>query len=334
MAIEQEIIQRLYQGAPRILLTTHWNPDGDAIGATLGLAHYLRAQGMSVQAIFPNAPSRALQQSPGYGAAFTCVHYEDAATAEQWIVDADLHIALDYNTPNRVGHALSQALQRFQGESILIDHHPEPDPSYHYLWSNTSKGSTCEMVADLIAADGDLNSLDVAAAENLLMGLITDSGSFRFPSTSAHTLRIAATLMDQGIHPNDIHARLYESSSEGRLQLFGRGLAGIQFVANGQAALITLTHQDMLDCQYQSGDTEGLVNWGLSVAGVRVSALLREDEPGVLKCSFRSTGNADVNAFARQHFNGGGHRNAAGGRSESTLAEASKRFIDHIEEIL
>jgi len=289
---------------------------------------------MSVQVVFPNTPSRALQRSPGYGAEFTCVHHDNPERAKEWIGQADVHVALDYNTPHRVGQQLAEALESFQGDSVLIDHHPQPDASYDLLWSDTAKGSTCEMVADLIEADAGLNSLDVAAAENLLMGLITDSGSFRFPSTSAHTLRVAATLMDCGVHPNDIHARLYETSSEGRLQLFGRGLAGIQFVANGQAALITLTHQDMIDCQYQSGDTEGLVNWGLSVEGVRVSALLREDEPGVLKCSFRSTGQADVNAFARAHFNGGGHRNAAGGRSEESLTTASQRFAEHIQEIL
>lgn len=329
----QNILSQLDKPDQAILITTHWSPDGDAIGSSLGLALHLRSKGLSVDVVLPNAPSLALKKSPSCDADFVHVHDRDPEKVAALIAACDVHFALDYNVPHRTGRALSPLLDTIDAFEVLIDHHQEPDDRYGICYSDTSKGSTAEMVADLIEADGGLGQISQACAENLLMGLITDSGSFRYPSTSSHTMRLAATLMDQGAHPESIHRRLFESSNISRLQLIGRGLSAITVHANQRAALLTLSLEDMKACGYQSGDTDGLVNWGLTVDGVSVSCLFREDSPGVVKCSFRSVGDIDVNRFARDHFQGGGHANASGGIHQGTLQSAMDRYVERVNDL-
>ncbi|NCF57039.1 MAG: bifunctional oligoribonuclease/PAP phosphatase NrnA [Bacteroidetes bacterium] len=329
----QNILSQLHKPDQAILFTTHWSPDGDAIGSSVGLALYLRSKGLTVHVVLPNEPSIPLKKSPSCDADFVHVHESEPEKVAALIKACDVHCALDYNVPHRTGKALSPLLAAMDAFEILIDHHQEPDDRYDICYSDTGKGSTAEMVADLIEADGGLGQISQACAENLLMGLITDSGSFRYPSTSSHTLRLAAALMDQGAHPEAIHRRLFESSNISRLQLIGRGLSSITFHANQRAALLTLSLDDMKACGYQSGDTDGLVNWGLSVEGVSVSCLFREDSAGVVKCSFRSVGDINVNRFARAYFQGGGHANAAGGIYEGTLQSAMDRFVEHVNDL-
>lgn len=316
-----DVLRVLRQRTHQILITTHWNPDGDAIGSALGWAHYLRASGHQVRVVLPNAPSKPLQQSPGFHAAFVLVAEDRLDEVAEVFRRAELHFALDYNTPSRVGAVLEPFVRDFAGRQVLVDHHQQPDGLFFDAYSNTAKGSTSEMIADLITADEGWDQVDVACAENLLMGMITDTGSFRFPSTTSHTMATASRLIEAGAQPHAIHTRLYDANPLSRLHTFGHGLKSAELLAGGRAAIMSLGLAELESAGYVAGDSEGLVNWGLSVDGVEVSVLLREDAAGVVKMSFRSTGDRDVNEFARCHYAGGGHRNAAGGASPLSLPE-------------
>ena len=272
-----DVLQALRQRTHQILITTHWNPDGDAVGSALGWAHYLRASGHQVRVVLPNAPSKPIQSSTGYTAAHVTVAEERPDEAAELFRRAELHFALDYNTPSRVGSALEPFVREFAGRQVLVDHHQQPDPLFTEAFSSTAKGSTSEMIADLITADDGWGKVDVACAENLLMGMITDSGSFRFPSTTAHTMATAARLIEAGAHAHAIHARLYDANPLSRLHTFGHGLRSAVLVAGGRGAVLVLSLADLESAGYVAGDSEGLVNWGLSVDGVEVSVLLRED---------------------------------------------------------
>ena len=314
-----ELSRLLAQKPFRLVLTSHWNPDGDAIGSTLGLAHYLRGKGHSVQVVFPNPPSVPVSKAPGYDAPFVHLYDQDSAAAKQAFAQAEGLFSLDYNTPSRVGDAMQAELEAFEGFKVLIDHHQEPDGGYDYVYSQTNKSSTAEMVYDFIASDG--GDLDIAAADCLMMGLITDTGSFRFTSVSAETLHTASKLMEVGAQPSIINERLYESNPPSRLRLWGRGLNSLEIICDGRAAIVHLSATDLQECGYVAGDTEGLVNQGLSLVGVEVSVLVREDASGKIKLSFRSKESRDVNAFAREFWNGGGHKQAAGGSATGKLAD-------------
>ena len=329
-----DVLQALRQRTHQILITTHWNPDGDAVGSALGWAHYLRASGHQVRVVLPNAPSKPIQSSPGYTAAYVTVAEERPDEAAELFRRAELHFALDYNTPSRVGSALEPFVREFAGRQVLVDHHQQPDPLFTEAFSSTAKGSTSEMIADLITADDGWGKVDVACAENLLMGMITDSGAFRFPSTTAHTMATAARLIEAGAHAHAIHARLYDANPLSRLHTFGHGLRSAVLVAGGRGAVLVLSLADLESAGYVAGDSEGLVNWGLSVDGVEVSVLLREDAAGLVKMSFRSTGDRDVNEFARSYYSGGGHRNAAGGASSLGLADLKAELIQYLEQWL
>ena len=312
-----DLSKRLAQKSHRLVLTTHWNPDGDAIGASLGLAHYLRGQGHSVEVVLPNTPSATLQNTPGYAAAFVHCYADNTAKADAIFAASEGLLSLDYNTASRVGESMQSKIELFEGFKVLIDHHQSPDTGYDYIVSQTTKSSTAEMVYDFIAADG--GALDVAAADCLMTGLITDTGSFRFPSVQPATLAAASALMTAGAEPYRIHERLFDANPVSRLKLWGRGLTSLEILAGGKATLVHLKAEDLQVCGYVPGDTEGLVNQGLSLEGVSVSVFAREDQEGQVKLSFRSKGSVDVNAFARQHWQGGGHVHAAGGRSDLDL---------------
>ncbi len=328
-----DLSQRLASKSHRLVITTHWNPDGDAIGSSLGLAHYLRAQGHRVSVIFPNTASLPLQKSPGYSSEFVHVFSEDRGVAERCFDEAEGLFSLDYNTASRVGDEMQPWVENFQGFRVMVDHHQEPDGGYDYCYSQTTKSSTAEMVFDFIESDG--GPMDAAAADGLLMGLITDTGSFRFPSVSADTLRAASKLVEAGAESHVIHERLFESNPPSRVKLWGRGLTSMELLANGQAALLFLTAKDLQECGYEAGDTEGLVNQGLGITGVRMAIFAREDAAaGIVKLSFRSKGEVDVNAFARSHWHGGGHIHAAGGKSDEAMESTLARLRSTVNEFL
>jgi hypothetical protein len=215
-------------------------------------------------------------------------------------------------------------LSAFSGTTALVDHHLQPDPAFSLSLSDTSASSTCELVVRLV---GHMNKTDFTAdaATCLFTGLLTDTGSFRYPSTSSETLRAAALLVEAGAVPEFIHSHLFDAASPQRMHLWGEALRGMSFWEDGKLAVISLDQNTLQRIGFAKGDTDGLVNQGLAVSGVEVSAFFREETHGV-KISFRSKGERDVNAFSREYFGGGGHRNAAGGYVEGSLADALDRL--------
>ena len=308
--------------APRkVVLTTHWNPDGDAVGSTLGLLAVLRSRGHEVDAVFPNAPSTNLHWMPLWGTSGVWVDDVAPDSVDTLVQQADLVMALDYNHWSRTGESLSARLALFQGTTALLDHHPQPDASFSFLLSDTTASSTCELVERWVHQAGWSNNVDAGAATCLFTGMLTDTGSFRYPSTSAHTLAAAARMVEAGAFPESIHERLFDALSPQRMLLWGEALRGMQFWESGKLAVLTLDKPTLDKIGYAKGDSDGLVNQGLAVKGVEVSAFFREEAAGV-KISFRSKGSRDVNAFSREYFAGGGHVNAAGGFFAGSLQEA------------
>mgnify|MGYP000377050206 FL=1 len=317
-----ELYHYLDRAPRRVVLTTHWNPDGDAAGSLLGLHALLEERGHAVTSVFPNHAAENLRWMPGYPKAL--VHEVDSDAVVEALQSADLVVALDYNTWSRTGEALAALLSTFSGTTALVDHHPQPDPAFALSMSDTTASSTCELVVRLV---GQMNRTDFNpdAATCLFTGLLTDTGSFRYPSTSSQTLRAAALLVEAGAVPEFIHSQLFDAASPQRMHLWGEALRGMSFWEDGKLAVLSLDQSTLQRIGYAKGDTDGLVNQGLAVSGVEVSVFFREEFQGV-KISFRSKGDRDVNTFSREYFGGGGHRNAAGGYLEGSLADALERL--------
>lgn len=312
-------LAELLKSSRRIVLVTHFNPDGDAIGSTLGLAEVLNAEGHSAQVVLPNPAPRNLHWMPGYAKAINHVAHKKACA--EAIASADIVFCLDFNRQDRV-EGLEPAV-RAAVLKVLIDHHRDPEDFARVAFSDTSASSTCQMVHDVVSALGLAHRINADAANCLYAGLITDSGSFRFPSTTAHTLRVAADLLERGARPEAIHAAIMDDNSIDRLRLIGHALSeNLELLPGEEATVITLSQEEHDRFHYVPGDTEGLVNYGLGIRGVRLSAFLAERN-GMVKISLRSKGDLPVNEFLAAHFEGGGHRNAAGGKSMKPLAEAA-----------
>ena len=326
------IIDFLGKNPGNIVLTSHFNPDGDAIGSTLGFAHYLQGQGFNVNVIFPNEPSIPLRNSLGYSSSFVHIDQHERNKTKTIISQANTLFALDYNVSSRVGKEMSALIDNFSGTRILIDHHESPDHSFDYMYSLTSKSSTSEMIFDIIEKDG--GAVDIACADNLLMGLITDTGSFKFPITSSRTHEVAGKLLNFGAQPSIIHERLYDNNSKSRILIWGLALSNILITEDSSVAILSISNSDLNELNCQPGDTEGLVNQGLGIKGVKMSVLIREDSVGSLKMSFRSKGDVNVNDYSRHYWQGGGHKNAAGGVSELTIHEAIEKVKSTSKEVI
>lgn len=215
----------------------------------------------------------------------------------------------------------------------MIDHHQLPDDYAKYMYSDTKMSSACEMVYHFITQLGQENLINATVGTCLYTGLVTDTGSFRFSSTTSTTLRVAASLVDKGVNSAQIHNNLFDTSSYNRLQLLGKALQNMKLMPEYKTSYITLTQEELDSHHYQKGDTEGFVNYGLSIDGIDFTAIFIENKSeGIIKISFRSQGDFDVNQFARDHFNGGGHINAAGGKSTVNIEETVAKFIKIVKE--
>lgn len=328
-ATEIEAIQELLASPKNVTIIPHRNPDGDAMGSTLGLYHFLTQLDHAVTVISPNDFPNFLSWLPDSDKVL--VFEKDKERATQKLQESDLIFALDFNALHRTGELMEAVLENLDNTFVMIDHHEQPDGFAKYVFSDISYGSTCEMVYDLISQLGKLNLIDKTVATCLYTGIVTDSGSFRFPKTTSTTHRIVADLIDKGIENSDIHNQLFDTSSYNRLQLLGRALQNMKVMPEYQTTYITLSQEELDHFNYSKGDTEGIVNYGLTIAGIDFTAIFIENkEEGIIKISFRSQGDFDVNQFARNYFNGGGHRNAAGGKSTKSLEET----ITYFEEIV
>jgi phosphoesterase RecJ-like protein len=313
----------LLQTPGKIFLTTHHKPDGDAIGSMLAMQRYLNKRGHQATAVSPGEIPQFLEWMPGTG---TMLNYEAQPEESLKALDAcDLVICLDFNDFTRTKH-LTSFLEASDKPKILIDHHLFPKDVWDYGWSIPAKSSTCEMVYDFIMAHGGAEWLDLDIAACLYTGVMTDTGCFRFPATTASVHLMVGTLLGLGLEHTVIHEAIYDSWSESRMRFLGYVLIErMEIFRKYDAALIWLSRKDMNLFQVQSGDTEGIVNYPLSIRGIRFATLITERGDEV-KMSFRSKGDFDVNTFARHYFNGGGHYNAAGGTSKTGLTETIEYF--------
>lgn len=313
----------LLQSPKKIFITTHHKPDGDAIGSMLGMARYLTLKGHHVTPVAPSELPDFLAWMPGVS---TLINYEEyPVIAQQALNEADLIFCLDFNDFSRTKH-LETPLAEATQPKILIDHHLFPKPVWDYGVSLPEKSSTCEMVYDYInlAGDNDIIDLDIAAC--LYTGLMTDTGSFKFPITTAGAHTMAANLKRLGLDHTRIHEEVYDSWSEGRMRFLGYVLIEkMEVFHKYNSALIALSRKDLSLFKSQNGDTEGLVNYPLSISGIKFATLITERQDEV-KMSFRSKGSFDVSTFARHYFDGGGHYNASGGRSKQSFADTIAYF--------
>jgi bifunctional oligoribonuclease and PAP phosphatase NrnA len=320
----------LLQTPRKIFITTHHKPDGDAIGSMLALSHYLVKKGHTVSAVSPSEVPEFLRWMPGNE---TLINYEEhTAIATTAIKNADVIFCLDFNDFNRTKH-LEQLLADATQPKILLDHHLFPKPVWDYGMSIPEKSSTCEMVYDFINLSGDNALIDKNIAACLYVGAMTDTGSFKFPATTASVHLMIADLLKTGINHTAIHEDVYDAWSESRMRFLGYVLIErMQIFHKYNAALITLSRKDMNLFNVKNGDTEGLVNYPLSIAGIKFATLITERGDEV-KMSFRSKGLFDVSNFARLYFDGGGHFNASGGRSKSTFDETILYFKKILSDI-
>ena len=325
-ANEIEAIKSLLASPKKIAIIPHRNPDGDAMGSTLGLYHTLLQKQHDVVVIAPNEFPDFLAWLPG--SENVLLFEKNTAKCTTLLEACDLIFTLDFNALHRTGEIMEKALTGLNATSIMIDHHQFPDTYATYTFSDTDYGSTCQMVYDFIYALGYENLLNKTVATCLYTGIVTDSGSFRFPKTSGATHKCVADLIDRGINNSEIHNLLFDNSSYNRLLLLGKALQNLKILNEYKTSYITLSQEELDTFGHQKGDTEGIVNYGLSINGIDFTAIFIENkEEGIIKISFRSQGDFDVNQFARKHFNGGGHINAAGGKSDASLAETVQEFI-------
>ncbi|MFM2388329.1 MAG: hypothetical protein RL660_3086 [Bacteroidota bacterium] len=316
----------------KIVITTHQFPDADALGSSLGLMHFLAGKGHACTVISstPFPENLAWMQ----GANDIVLYDKHKLDKTQSILDAsDMLFCLDFNIISRTKDLAAQ-LQNYAGTKVLIDHHEEPDTAYfNYGISSTAKSSTCEMVYDFIVAlEGDRTAITAAIAECLYAGVMTDTGSFRFASTTADTHAMIANLMRTGITSHVIHERIYDTFPEKRLRLQGFLLMErLVVMPEIGAAYMWLTEADSAAYNVQQGDTEGFVNLALGIKGIDFAAFVSSRD-GDVRMSFRSKGNVDVNTFARKYFNGGGHFNAAGGRGEQNVESTVETLVASLKE--
>lgn len=324
-------IQWLLSTPKKIAIIPHRNPDGDAMGSTLGLYHFLLKNNQHPIVISPNEFPDFLAWIPGSETVKT--FEKDKKNCTKILEEAELVFTLDFNALHRVGE-MENVLNTLKVPFIMIDHHQSPDDYPSITYSDTAFGSTCEMLYNFICFLDKKADIDKTIATCIYTGILTDSGSFRFPKTTGTTHRIIADLIDLGVENTEIPILLYDNSSYGRLQLLGRALQNMKVLTNHKTAYTTLKQEELDTFDYIKGDTEGIVNYGLSIKGVVFTAIFIENaEEKIIKISFRSQGNFDVNQFAREHFNGGGHRNAAGGKSELSMEETVNKFENLIAKL-
>jgi len=314
----------------KISVVPHQKPDADAMGSSLGLYHFLKQFDHDVTVISPTNWAKWLNWMPG---SKTVLDYELQKEKTESILDkTEWLFCLDFNNFGRTKN-LASKLQSLKCTKILIDHHQEPEEeSFDYGISDTTRSSTCEMIYDFILASGYKDKINTEVAECIYAGVVADTGSFRFPIVSSNVHRLVADLKDKGLLHTPVHEALFDNFLENRLRFIGNVLLNrMQIFYEYNTALIAIPKSDLLKYDIKTGDTEGLVNYPMSIQGIKLVGLVidRDEER---KWSFRSKGDFDCNAFARKYFEGGGHFNASGGRSSDSLQDTVTKFKQAIKE--
>jgi len=321
-----EALKALIKKSDNILIIGHKNPDGDAIGSCVGLGLFLKKQGHHVNVVMPNAYPEFLHWVPGHEDIF--IYADQKEEVEQLVHNSDLIFTLDFNHFSRVGDGFSDLLTECKIPFVMIDHHEQPDDYAEVCLSYPEYGSTAELIFETIQGLGLVKDIDKDIASCLYLGIMTDTGSFRFPSTTSRTHEIVSVLLKKGAKSHEIQQKTFDSSSINRLKLLGKAMQNLEYLPEFQTAYIHLSQKELDDYNFQKGDTEGFVNYGLSIKDVVLAVIFKEDlHQNMVKISFRSKGDFDVNQLAREYFHGGGHKNAAGGRSDLSLNETIEKFV-------
>jgi len=326
-----QAIKELLASPKKIAIIPHRSPDGDAMGSTLGLYHFLLKMNHQPVVIAPNDFPNFLAWMPASDSVL--VYENDRVATTQILQEAEMVFTLDFNALHRTGE-MEQVLNKLAVPMIMIDHHQLPDTYATFTYSDTTFGSTCEMIYNFIVFLNQKSLIDKTIATCLYTGILTDSGGFRFPKTTGTTHRIVADFIDLGVENTEIPNLLFDNNSYDRLQLLGRALQNMKVITEHKTSYITLSQKELDEFNYVKGDTEGIVNYGLTIKGIIFAAIFIEHrDENIIKISFRSQGDFDVNQFARNHFNGGGHINAAGGKSNDSMEKTIKKFEELVSKI-
>lgn len=321
---EYNAILNEIENANNIVITSHKGPDGDSIGSSLGLYHFLLNLGKQVTVVHPDLGPGFLMWLAG---AHDIVIFDDhKEKAIELLEQADLIFCLDYNSSDRVGRDMEPFLLAANAKKIMIDHHMHPADFCSIVVSETTVCSTSQLIFELIDQTDNIVHLDEKVGTPIYLGIMTDTGSFRFPSVQPRTHEILAAIIRAGVKHYEIHEKVFDTNTIDRLQLRGYAISEkLEILKDFPVAIISLTESELTRFNYQKGDTDGLVNVALSIDGIKVAAFFSEKD-GQIKISFRSKGDYFVNILASEHFEGGGHKYASGGVSFSPLQEAINKF--------
>lgn len=324
-------VQAKLKTARKIAVISHFNPDGDAVGSSLALYQYFSQEGYEVKVVLPNPVSEFLRWMPGMENAI--IAERAMRTAEKALKEADILFVVDMNASHRSGTALQESIDKCQAFKVLIDHHLSPVFDCNVMFSTTNTTSTCELVYQfLVKIAGSKEKLSADVATCIYVGMITDTGSLSYMCNNPKTYLIMGELMRKGIDGEAIHRKVYDNYNESRLKLLGLCLSQrLKVMRPISTTYMYVTLNDLKENKYVVGDTEGFVNYGLSLKGIQFTAFFTEREDRI-RVSFRSKGNFDVNLFARKHFNGGGHKNASAASCYDTLENTLKYFEEVMKE--
>ncbi|MDO4228945.1 MAG: bifunctional oligoribonuclease/PAP phosphatase NrnA [Capnocytophaga sp.] len=312
----------------KISIIPHKNPDGDAIGSCLGLYHYLKLNNHDATVVSPNDFPDFLKWLPE--SENVIIYDNEPEKATQQIEKSELIFTLDFNSLKRAD-TLTPLLEASKATFVMIDHHQEPDDYAKIIFSNPMASSTCSMLYSFIDAMGDKDCINATIASCLYTGIMTDTGNFKYASTTKDTLQIASFLIEKGANNSQINSYVYDNNSYDRLQLLSVALKNMVYIEKYNTAYTTLTNEELAQHNFQKGDTEGFVNYGLSIKNTVLAVIFIQDKDYV-KISFRSKNQYDVNTFARKYFNGGGHINASGGKFDGSIEEATAFFLKVLPE--
>ena len=315
----------------RAAIVSHTNPDGDAVGSSLAWAGALRALGHEATCIVPNKYPYFLDWMPGIEEVVV-FRNDTEGRAARALAEADLIFCLDFNAVSRL-EILSDTLSaNTSARRILIDHHLSPDEGFDLMFSYPGASSTCYIMYRLIEALFGTEAITQQMAEALYVGMMTDTGNFAFSSLTPGLFRAVATLVERGVHVPTVYNNVYNAYTEGRARLFGYAInRKMQFIEDGTVAYMSLMEHEMRRFGFQQGDSEGFVNYALTIKKMKMSAMFLAHRK-FIRVSLRSRGDVDVNLFARKYFNGGGHKNAAGGKSYDTMEETIARYVRSVRE--
>lgn len=318
-------LKNLIENITKAVVIPHMNPDGDAMGSCLAFNELLTNQGVESVILSPNECPDFLKWMSGQDQVMI-FDKENESLSEMILNNADAIFCLDFNDLGRIDR-IGHFVEASSAKKVMIDHHLEPKDFADITISQTNICSTCQIVFSLIEELFSTDAITMTMAENLYTGIVTDTGSFKYRSTDSDTHRIASEIKKKGVDTETVHRKLFDNDREERLRLLGHLLLNnMTVVREAKTAYFTLSLADMERFNFQKGDNEGVVNYALSMEGIETAAFFKESDQEKVKISFRSKGSIPVNELSRDHFNGGGHRNAAGGIFHGNINDAVALF--------